>query len=78
MNTSIKLLIAGVILLFLIPFWTCKIIGLICLIGGIILIIYQGITKIKAGSNKYANEARKAYERTTPKKDKYATPPWEE
>lgn len=88
MKTSTKLLIAGAILLLIpIRFWTCKLIGLICIIIALAQIfkrfLFELIDHIKGTDtstekNAYAAEARRACERVTPKKDKYETPPWEE
>lgn len=85
MKIAKKLLIAGIVLfvlgfitqlLILIPF------GLLCLLGAFVLVVVQGIVEIinknKISQNgSYSDEARKACEKVTPKKNKDVTPPWE-
>lgn len=65
-----KLVVAGIILILL-PFWSTKIIGIICILGGILIgfknFLFELIDHIKGtGSNKAA-----------PKGDRDTTPPWE-
>lgn len=47
------------------------------IIRNIFRAITGAVTGTPQGGN-YRAEARRACDRTTPKKDKYATPPWEE
>lgn len=85
MKIAKKLLITGIVLfvlgfitqlLILIPF------GLLCLLGAFVLVVVQGIVEIinknKISQNgSYSDEARRACEKVTPKKNKDVTPPWE-
>ncbi len=85
-------MIAGIILvilgffLFLLPPWFVKLIGLICFVLGVISILrnaktflFELIDHIKGTSKpNYQDEARRACGKAAPKRDKNATPPWEE
>ena len=71
MKSSILLFIGGIFLLIA-PFLITNIAGIICIICGICLAVSQR----KKGD--YKNEARRACEKVTPKRDKNAVPPWEE
>ena len=85
MKTAKKLIIAGIILILFgfisgliiaIPF------ALLCFFGAFVLVVVQGIMEIinknkTSQSGNYSDEARRACEKVTPKKNKDTTPPWE-
>ena len=68
MKTSIKFLVAGIILLLL-PLWIAKLIGIICILGCIFTcfknFLFKLIDKIKEPAS------------TASKQKKDVTPPWE-
>ncbi len=71
MKSWILLFIAGAFLIIA-PLLITKIPGIICIICG----IYSLVSQHKKGD--YRDEAQRACEKVTPKRDKNATPPWEE
>lgn len=86
MKTAKKLLIAGIILLlfgFISGFLVAIPFALLCFFGAFVLVVVQGIMEIinknkVSQSGSYSDEARRACEKVTPKRNKDITPPWEE